>query len=65
MSRQEIAVVYIRVMEEGTERRKQIGIYSILKSNKVCWWVELGREAWGSDKGNDAFINFIPEHLNV
>lgn len=56
MSRQEITVVYIRVMEEGTERRKQIGIYYILKSNKVCWWIELGRETWGRDKGNDAFI---------
>ena len=49
-------VVYIRVMEEGTERRKQIGICYILRSNKVCWWVESGRETWGRDKGNDAFI---------
>ena len=49
-------MVYIRVMEEGTERRTQIGIYYILRSNKVCWWVESGRETWGRDKGNDAFI---------
>ena len=56
MSRQEIAVVYIRIMEEGTERRKQIGIYYILRSNKLCWWVESGRKTWRRDKGNDAFI---------
>lgn len=59
-------MVYIRVMEEEQREETDWDIFhTFLKSNKVCWWVELGREAWGVYKGNDAFINFIPEHLNV
>lgn len=40
----------------GTERRKQIGIYYMSKSKKICWWIELGRRALGRDKGNDALV---------